>query len=293
MKKVLILAGLMLIVPFTAWSATHEKRAPFGDGMTGMKEMTCEMMGTRYNPWYRYGVTLMLQNAEKLRLSKEQTRRLEDIRANYSKDIIRQEAELKIAEVDLDSLLTADDIDLPKTRDALKKAEGIETQIRYLRIAAFSEARKVLKDEQRQELKKLMERASGMEEMMGGMMGAAGGKAEGVTAQEKAAGEVKINAAFKNPEDLGGQEALKFEVKLDTHTVDLDAYSFDKSVLLKDESGRTYSPVSAETSGSGHHREAEITFKNPGRTNSVELLFKDLAGGKETVFKWELKKGAR
>lgn len=298
MKKVLVLAGLILIVPFTAWSASQEKRAPMCDGMDGMRMMH-DMKGAGHNPWYRHGVTLMLRNAEKLKLSKEQARQLEDIRANYTKDILRQEAELKIAEVDLDRLLKADDIDLSRTRDGLKKAEGIETEIRYLRLAAFSEARKALTDEQRQSLKKLMERAPGMEEMMGGMMGGgmmggtSGGKGEGVAAQEKSAGEVKINAAFKNPQAVGGEEELEFEVKLDTHTVDLDAYRLDKSVLLRDESGTAYSPVSAEPSGSGHHREGKIRFKNPGKSGSVELLFKDLAGVKETVFKWELKEGAR
>jgi len=82
-------------------------------------------------------------------------------------------------------------------------------------------------------------------------------------------------------------------VNKNNYPVDLESYRLDKSVLLKDESARTYSPVSAKTSGSGHHRESEIRFENPGRTKSVELLFKDLAGVRETVFKWEIKEEAR
>jgi Spy/CpxP family protein refolding chaperone len=128
-----------------------------GQGMMGgMMGMGRERMGHRQR-WFHYGVTLMLQNADKLGLSDEQRKQLDDIRRKYSKDIIRLDADSKIAEIDLRALLKESEINLAEVKEALKKVENYETQIRYLRITAFVEARKILTDEQKNSLKKLME----------------------------------------------------------------------------------------------------------------------------------------
>jgi len=128
-----------------------------GQGMMGgMMGMGRERMG-RHRQWFQYGVTLMLQNADKLKLSDEQIEKLYDMKRKYSKDIIKQDAEMKIAEIDLGALLKESDINLSEVKEALKKVENIKTQIRYLRIMAFVEARKILTDEQKNSLKKLME----------------------------------------------------------------------------------------------------------------------------------------
>jgi Spy/CpxP family protein refolding chaperone len=139
--------------------------------MGGMMGMRGERMG-RHNPWFRHGVSLILRNSGKLGLNDEQKTKLNDIRRKYSKDIIRQDSERKIAAIDLEALLMAPDINLGKVKDALKKSEGIETQIRYLKIEAFTEARKVLTGAQRETLRKMMEERSPM--MMRGMTGMMG-----------------------------------------------------------------------------------------------------------------------
>jgi len=127
------------------------------------QEMTGGMMGMardrvgRHNPWFRYGVSLMLRNADRLRLSDEQKKQLDDIRMRYSKEIVRQDAEVEIAEIDLEALLKNPEINLTEVKDALKKVESAKTQIKYLRVEAFVEARKVLTNVQKSDLKKLME----------------------------------------------------------------------------------------------------------------------------------------
>lgn len=297
MKKVLI--ALLLVTSLSTYSQADERRGMMGEHLG---EMMKGMMGMGGNPWFHHGVSLTLMNSEKLGLSDKQKDQLDDLRDKYTKDIIRQDAERQIAEMDLEKILKADDIDLSKVKDALKKTEGIETQIRYIRIEAFVEARKVLTDEQRGKLKKLMEKPMApmmMREMMGemmegmggmmggGMMGGESGE-KGPMTQEKAAGEVTIIATLKNPDDIGGKEDLAFEVKLDTHTVNLDKFDFEKGIILRDDKGKTYKPSSAEPSGSGHHREAEVKFKNPGKVKSLELLARDVGGVKETVLRWEI-----
>lgn len=121
-----------------------------GQGMMG------SMMG-RFNPWFQHGVSLILRNSGKLGLTDQQKAKIDDVRRKYTKDIIRQEAELKIAEIDLEPLLKESEMNLPKVKEALKKIEDIETQIRYLRVEALTEAKKILTDEQKNSLKKLME----------------------------------------------------------------------------------------------------------------------------------------
>lgn len=138
-----------------------------GQGMGGMMGMDRERMGP-HRRWLKYGVTSMLRNADKLGLSDEQIKKLREIKRKYSKDIIKQDAELKIAEIDLGALLKESEINLTEVKEALKKVENYRTQIKYLRIMAFVEARKILSAEQKESLKKLMEMrpAQGMRGMM-------------------------------------------------------------------------------------------------------------------------------
>lgn len=291
-----MLAGLIMILLASASAQAADQRGMMGGRMMEMmKGMVCE----GHNPWFHQGVTLLLRSAEKLGLDEKQKGQLEEFRTRYSKEIIRQNAELDIAEIDLEALLKKPDIDLSKVKETIKKVKDIEGQIRYLRVEAFAEARKVLTDEQRGKLNKLMEKPMApmmMQEMMGRMMEDMGGmmgkesEAEGPMTQEKAAGEVTVVATFKNPESAGGKDDLVFHVKFDTHTVDLDKYNIEKGVILKDDNDMVYKPSSVKPSGSGHHREADVSFKNPGKVKYLKLAIKALAGVKETEFKWEIEK---
>jgi len=304
-RVVLVLVVSLIAVPIIAEGCST------GGTMGGSM-----MMGLGSSPWFHHGVTLTLKNADKLGIDEKQKGQLEEIRTRYTKDIIGQDAELKIAEMELDALLGEKEIDLPKVNEAIRKVAGVEAQIRYLRVEAFTEARKVLTDEQRKRLKELMEMPStpmkmemmdcpmmkgmgggmgkmgGMDcPMMKGMMGGMAGevaKAEGPMTQEKRAGEVAVIATFKNPAAIGAKEELVFNLKLDTHTVNLDTFDFKEGIVLKDDMGKIYKPTSVEPTGSGHHRSAVLRFANPGKVKSLELVVKDLAGVKETVFKWDL-----
>jgi hypothetical protein len=91
------------------------------------------------------------------------------------------------------------------------------------------------------------------------------------------------------PVDLKTKGDLRFQVVLDTHSVNLDAYDFKTIAVLRDDSAKSYSPTAVENKGSGHHREAVLSFPKPSpETKRVELLIKDVAGVKERTFQWEL-----
>jgi Spy/CpxP family protein refolding chaperone len=128
-----------------------------GQGMTGgMMGMSGDRVRP-HKPWFRYGVSLVLRNADRLGLSDEQKKQLNDIRIRYAKEIVKQNAELEIAEIDLEALLNKSEFDLSEAKEALKKVESAKTQIKYLRVEAFVAARKILTNEQKSDLKKLME----------------------------------------------------------------------------------------------------------------------------------------
>lgn len=99
-------------------------------------------------------------------------------------------------------------------------------------------------------------------------------------------GGVTVKTTLLSPEGAG---ETRFQVVLDTHSVNLDGYDLKALTLLRDDAGKTYEPSRIENKGSGHHREITVLFSGP--TNAVkrlELVIKGIAGIKERTFLWEL-----
>jgi hypothetical protein len=101
-----------------------------------------------------------------------------------------------------------------------------------------------------------------------------------------AGGGVTAKITYLNPKSTDGP---RFQIVLDTHSVNLDAYDLKTIAVLRDEGGRSYTPAAVENTGGGHHREAIVSFsKLPPETKRIELLIRDVAGVKERIFQWEL-----
>jgi len=107
---------------------------------------------------------------------------------------------------------------------------------------------------------------------------------KGLTQEAEAAG-VEVTVTYENP----GAESPEFSVKLDTHSVELDAYRIEEITVLRDDAGRSYDAELASSSGSGHHSEVALLFKGADISGSkhVELVIKGLAGVEERVFRFE------
>ena len=104
--------------------------------------------------------------------------------------------------------------------------------------------------------------------------------------QTVAGGGVTVKATFLNPKDAADP---RFQVVLDTHSVNLDAYDLKTTIVLRDDAGNSYAPVALENKGSGHHRDAIIYFaKISPESKRIELAVKDVAGVKERRFVWKL-----
>ncbi len=131
-----------------------------------------------------------------------------------------------------------------------------------------------------------------MKDHMGGgtMENSSRGKEEAkASTQEAEAAGVKVKATYKNPAE---SKDPVFDVALDTHTVDLDQYKFAKIAHLRDDAGKEYHPDMVSSSGSGHHREATLKFKDADISGAkfVELVVKGVAGVDERVFRFEVRK---
>ena len=104
--------------------------------------------------------------------------------------------------------------------------------------------------------------------------------------QAVAGGGVTVKVTYLNPKSGDG---ARFQVALDTHSVNLDSYDLKTISVLRYDAGNTFSATSVENKGSGHHRETIVSFaKVASGTKRVELVIKDIAGVKERIFRWDL-----
>ncbi len=122
-----------------------------------------------------------------------------------------------------------------------------------------------------------------------GLMGeapAASTDASSKLSQQVAGGGVTVTATLLKDQ----AEATAIKLALNTHSVDLNGYQFEKMATLHDDGGRTYPLLAVESvSGGGHHREAVLRFgKLSQGAKTVELVVKDLAGVPERTFRWSL-----
>jgi hypothetical protein len=103
--------------------------------------------------------------------------------------------------------------------------------------------------------------------------------------QTVSGGGVTIRVTYLNPRN---NEDPRFQVVLDTHSVNLGSYDLKALSVLRDEGGKNYVPSGVERKGSGHHREIVLTFPKPGpEAKRLELVIKEIAGVKERSFIWD------
>jgi Spy/CpxP family protein refolding chaperone len=264
-----------------------------------------------------------------LSLSEGQEKQLKDIMYQAAKTSIKQRADVRVAELELQQLLDADPVEMGKVEAKLKDIEGLRTALRLNLIKAHEQAKGVLSPEQRQKFERIHDRLPGMRgmmgeggmgrmEMMGPQMrsGMSGGGTEGhvqsaqgasgtrqLLTREDTQGGVTVSATLLTPDKPRPDGTLAVQVKLDTHAVDLDPYALEKLAVLRDGQGREVPALRLESpSGSGHHREGVLSFPatdaggkplvSPQAT-AVTLIVRGIGGIPERVFQWPLGAGAR
>jgi Spy/CpxP family protein refolding chaperone len=129
-------------------------------GQGGMME---RMMGA---PAERPLITIMLHHRTELGLSADQVSRLETLRGDFTREAIRRDADIRIAELDLASLLEQDSPDLSKVEAKVREVAQLRADLRIARLRAIEQGKAVLTPEQRARLQTML--SGGMHHGSGG-----------------------------------------------------------------------------------------------------------------------------
>jgi Spy/CpxP family protein refolding chaperone len=119
----------------------HEGQGPMME-MGGMDHMG-DMMGS------------CLDNADKIGLSDEQVKKLTPLHREMKKKMVRDKADIKIAELELKEIMEVKDFDLDKAIAATKKIADLKSAHHIEMLKSMKEVRSTLTEEQFQKMKKL------------------------------------------------------------------------------------------------------------------------------------------
>lgn len=125
-----------------------EGRAEPPKGMM-KKEMRPEH-GSAMHEYVNRALHGLFRHQKDLGLSDDQVSKLKTVAVDYEKARIKGEADLKLAEVDVQTLIHNDQADLPTIEAALRKSESAHTVLRLEAIKAMRATVAVLTPEQRE-----------------------------------------------------------------------------------------------------------------------------------------------
>jgi Heavy-metal resistance len=101
-------------------------------------------------------ISLMLRYRDKLGLSADQVRELEQLRSEFERESIRRDADLRIAEMDLTNLTGAPTVDLSKVETKVREVERLRADQRLARIRTIEKAKEQLTTDQRKQFQELL-----------------------------------------------------------------------------------------------------------------------------------------
>ncbi len=109
----------------------------------------------------------------------------------------------------------------------------------------------------------------------------------GSATQRSEGGQVTVEATWAGP-----PVGASFDVKLDTHSIDLDALDFSNAIL-RNNRGETLSALPWTAPKGGHHREGTLTFAGNASTffagaTSIDLVLADVGDLPERTLHWQI-----
>jgi hypothetical protein len=101
-------------------------------------------------------ISIMLSHREELGLSSAQVQSLERLRADFQKEAIRADADLRVSEMDLTQLLAAQPVDMSAVEGKIRGIEKRRADLRLARVRTIESGRAVLSADQREKLRALL-----------------------------------------------------------------------------------------------------------------------------------------
>ncbi len=159
MKKLLTLLFLLIITNYAfAHMMDNKKEMMMHEhqhgGVMGMG-MNMDMMADH--------IGMCLENAHKIGLTEEQKTKLIPIHREMLKNQARFKADLKIAEIDLMSIMEPKDFDLDKAILATKKISELRANHHIEMLRAMKEVRDILTEEQYKKMRTMMSKIGMMD----------------------------------------------------------------------------------------------------------------------------------
>jgi Spy/CpxP family protein refolding chaperone len=84
------------------------------------------------------------------------SKKLEGLRSDFEKQTIRNEADIRVAEIDLNNLLQAPTADMGKIEAKIREIERLRADLRIARIRAIDKGKALLSADQRKKLEELL-----------------------------------------------------------------------------------------------------------------------------------------
>jgi hypothetical protein len=159
----------LLLLALTGWASAVEGVKPltnrqFAQGLDDLGRELREWF-SRWGEYFGSGtvkkeerplIAFMLRNREKLGLSAAQVKSLEQLRNDFQKESIRKDADLRVAEMDLNGLLGAEKVDMAKVEAKVREIERLRTDLRLARIRTIEKGKDLLTADQRKKLHELL-----------------------------------------------------------------------------------------------------------------------------------------
>ena len=145
--------------PAAAIQATFEELSRAIDDLAGQLGGIGERWRAYFSPnepGERPLITFMLSHRQELGLSPAQVQELERLRTDFQRQLIKRDADLRVAEMDLAALLKAEPVDLPRVEATVREIERVRADLRVARIRAIEEGKAQLSPEQRAKLGTLL-----------------------------------------------------------------------------------------------------------------------------------------
>jgi Spy/CpxP family protein refolding chaperone len=101
-------------------------------------------------------ISIMLQHRADLGLTPEQVTRLEGLRDGFAREAIRREADIRIAELDLGSLLEQDPLDMTKVEAKVRELAQLQADLRVARLRTIEQGKALLTPEQKTRLQAVL-----------------------------------------------------------------------------------------------------------------------------------------
>lgn len=97
----------------------------------------------------------LLESKEELGLSADQVKKIQDLKLNLKKEMIRKEAELKVLKVDLMAAMKSDDWDVDAMNKLIDQKFDLKKQMMKSGVAAKGQLMSILTDDQKAKMEEL------------------------------------------------------------------------------------------------------------------------------------------